>query len=561
MRPMRLSELFPDKADQLQVLQKGTFTQNNRTARFITRPVGDGDHEILGMATGTVARDPGLSQTLLEEIQDFQTRTSSNRANTVQFYWNIYQNEGIINNGVNKIAALLSSGGEFRIRSVKKGKTRKPEEELKQVLRWWMTSVNTAFEDGVITGSRGLKAVQHQGVRQALVEGSWVGRTVWQAAEVPGLGRYQLPMNIQTISTANLEPVKELVGTGIELFYWVPTSDLLTQITSPTSKEVKQLLKKYIPTKLQRDLVKDRKVLLDPSLLLHVKHRGTDREAFGESIIQSALSGIAYRRVVDQLDTVTMGNLINRITVVMVGSSDPTSPYSQPDVAQARMALMNQFFGDPGPNMTVVWAGDDVKIQDVGAHDKVMELDGRHEIGENKVKIALGVPDALLSGTTSEGKAAGWASAQAAAAEMQELQNGFAQALTTLGMRIAMENGFTDLDMIFESSESNMVDKLEEQTQARSDYQAGLLSIRTSLLQRGLDPEGEFNAQCAEKGLNPATTKWVDAFMPPQGMAGQGTDGKTPGQGTGKPVGEGRDPNNPDPTPTKPEARTPTENK
>lgn len=551
MQIMRLEDMFPGDDQQKEILSKGFLQGVGRQLHVKLGEMPDGTPGKRILAIAAVTRDPGRSSDRLTEIQDFQNQSVGNRKTTVDFYWNIYGNEGIVNNGVNKIAALLSSGGEFRIRSIKKGKTKNAEEVFLTVLRYWMKAVNAGGEDAVVTGSRGLRAIQHQGVRQALVEGSWVGRTVWADVVVPGLpGSYSLPMNIQTISTANLEPVKELIGTGVELFWWIPSSDLLTQLLNPASKEIKQLLKKYIPSKTAKALTKDRRMLLDPSLLMHVKHRGTDREAFGESLIQSTLSGIAYRRTVDELDTVTMANLINRLTVVMVGSSDPTSPYSAPDVAQARMALMNTFFENPGPNMTVVWAGDDVDIKDVGAHNQVLDLDGRHGIGEGKVKIAMGVPDALLSGTSAEGKAAGWASAQAAAAEMQELQDGFAQALTTLGERIALENGFTDLDMIFEADESNMVDKLEERTQSRSDFLAGLFSIRTSLLQRGLDPDGEYEVQCKEKGLTPGEALWVDAFMAPQGQVGQGdnTDGtpKPPaGQGDGKDPGAGRPPKEP----------------
>ena len=562
MQVMKLSMLFPSEEDQAQILAKQELTRNGRRAVILTRPIGEGDHEVMAMAA--VNRDPGRSDEILASIQDFQTR-STNQRQLVEFYWNVYENEGIINNGVNKIAAMLSSGGEFRIRNIRKGKTRGgkntlgPEETFLAIMQYWMEHVNASAENAVVTGSRGIRAIQHQGVRQALVEGSWVGRTVWFNVQIPGLsGTYSLPLNIQTLSTANLEPVKALEGTGIELFYWVPNADLLQQLQAK-DKDTQKLLKKYVPTKLATELIRNRKVLLDPSLLLHVKNRGTDRRTFGESIIQPALSGIAYRRTVDQLDVVTMSNLINRLTIVMVGSSDPASPYSAVDVANARMRLMNTFFEDPGPNMTVVWAGDDVKVQDIGAHQSVMDLDGRHTVGENKVKVALGVPDALLTGTTNEGKAAGWASAQSAAAEMQELQHAFSQVFTTMAERIALENGFTELDVIFEADESNMVDKLEERTQARADYLAGLLSVRTSLMQRDIDPDAEYVLRCKERGLEPGVATWEEAFMPPQGLAGQGADGTPQGQGTGKDPGAGRQKQPPQSKPST-EKRTTQEN-
>jgi hypothetical protein len=532
---MRLSQLFggdEHAALRQQAIERGVISVRGGRKKLHVqlRATEDGDYEVLALAA--VSRDPGRSEDYLDDIQDYKT-TSKDRARLVEMYWKIYRNEGIVNNATNKIAAILSGGGAYKVRKAKRGKGRKATEQLQDVLHWWTRNVNAVALDAVVTGARGLKAVTQQGARQALVEGSYMGRTVWTNTEVPGVGRFDLPMNIQAITTGQIEPVKELKGMGVEAFYWKPPRAILQQLrTPPKDKQLKQMVERWLDKDMLKVLQKQEKVLLDPSLLLHVKHRGVDVEAFGESFIQPALSAIAYRRIIEHLDIVSMQNIINRLTIVKVGSADPASPYSKVDVAQARAALMQSFFDDPGPNMTIIWQGDDVSVEDVGAHTAVLSLDERHKISEAKIKMALGVADALLTGTTTDGKAAGWAAAMGTGSQLDELENSFASIWTTVGERIAVDNGFTDIDLIYEFDNGLITDRIEEMNQTRQDYIAGTLSLRSYLRSRGRDPDAEFRLRAEEQGLDPAaeTTLWRDVFQPPQGLQGQG-EGKVPGAG------------------------------
>jgi hypothetical protein len=537
--PLTLDTLFSgDAVAHVREALKATgeFQGKHRTVRVVTRPIpGSEDVEVMSLAA--VSRDPGRSEDYIDTIQDFEPTGKSQRLK-VEMYRRIYLNEGLVNNAVNKIAAILSGGGSFKVRKAKKGKTRKdggPAAVLQEILYQWTRRVNSSAEDSVVTGSRGLKAINHQAVRQALVEGSWVGRTIWASVDLPTIGRVDLPMAVHSLSTANLEPVKEIVGTGLELFRWVPPEALVKEIRRPSSKEVGDLIKKFIPKDILGPLKKDGKVLLDPALLLHVKNRGVDSEAFGESFIQPALTAIAYRRSIEQLDLVTIQSLINRITVVMVGSSDPKSPYSDKDVSAARHSLMNSFFEETAPNMVIVWQGDDVKIETIGAHADILGLDERHKIADTKVKLSLGVPDALLSGSTPDGKAAGWAAVIGAGAMLEELQNRFSQIWTTLGERIAIENNYTDIDLVYEFDHSLIIDRTEEINQALAAYKTGVIGIRTTLERMGLDPDGEYGRRLLEGGHADASL-WQEVFMPPEGLQGQAdgaagggrpTDGET----------------------------------
>lgn len=536
-----VGEDFADVRRSIIQTGKSVTPTGSRELRVQTRPTEDGKHEILALAA--LSRDPGRTQDYLDSISDFTVLGTQDKTVQVRQYRRIYETEGMINNAVNKIAALIGVGGRFKVRHARRGKARRAVEELQMALDYVSNNVNNAPLFGVVTSERGLKSVVHAGVRQALIEGDWIGRQQWSKVALPaGGGTWSLPMTIQTISMLNLEPVKDLAGLG-ELWYWKPDAKLRDMIVngSKDNPEIDKVLRRLVDGKLRSDLAKGTKVLLQPSLLMHVKHRGYATSAFGESIIEAAKLGIRYSRAITAIDLVSMENVISRLTVVQVGSSDPKSPYSKPDVAAARASLMQSFFEEVSPSMVIIWQGDDIEVKDVGSQNSVLDLEDRFRVADHKVKMALGLPDALLLGSTGEGASAGWASVIGAAAQMQELANGFAAVLTTLGERIAVENGYADIDLIWEYDKSLLTDALQTRVQNRADYAMGLVSIRSMIAAAGRDPDAEFLIKCTERGLNPDTTSFEQAFAPPQGLQGQASGGIR-GQGDGKLPGDGRTP-------------------
>lgn len=556
---MMLEDLFAgDEYAMLreQIVEKGYFRDkgSKKELRIQTRALENGKHEVMALAA--VSRDPGKVEDYITTIQDFSNTgvaATNNLTQRVKQYREIYKNEGIINNAVNKIAALIGVGGRFKVKRARKGKIRKPVEQLQQALDYFVTYVNASPDSGVVTSERGMGAVIHSGVRHALVEGDWVARHHWSKTNIPDLGSFSLPMVIQTISMVNLEPVKELSGLG-ELWYWKPDSSLLQVLTNKNAnKDIQAVVDRLVDKKMMEELKKNQRVLLTPALLLHVKHRGFATDPVGESLIVPAMLGIRYNRALTSTDLVSMENVINRLTIVQVGSADPKSPYSKADVAAARAALMQSFFEDLGPSMVIVWQGDDVKVSDVGSQDAMLDLNKRFEIAEQMIKAAVGLPDALLFGSTGQGSTAGWASVIGAAAQMQELANSFGAVLTTLGERIAKENGYEGVELIWEFDQSLMMDANEVRTQNRSDYAVGLVSIRTMLTAARRDPDAEFYQKCLERGLDPATTTFEQAFTPPQGLQGQAPGG-VQGLGPGKVPGEGRTPDQQNPDAKQPSA-------
>jgi hypothetical protein len=546
---MMLEDLFSgdDHKDLRQeIIQTGKYAPRHSTKelRIQTRELEDGRHEIMALAA--LSRDPGKTSDYIGTIADFAdlgTKATTNLTTKVKQYREIYKNEGIINNAVNKSAALIGVGGRYKVRHARRGKSRRALDDLQMLLDYFTVNVNNSPLSGVVTSERGMKSVIHNGVRHALVEGDWVARQQWTKVQLPTSsgGTASLPMTLQTISMVNLEPVNELAGLG-ELWYWKPDSTLLNLIVNGSKvKEINDVIKKLVDTKTRDELKKNQKVLLTPALLLHVKHRGFATDPVGESMIEPAKLGIRFSRALTAIDLVSMENVINRLTIVQVGSADPKSPYSKADVAAARAALMQSFFEDVSPSMVIVWQGDDVKVTDVGSQQSVLDLNKRYEIADEKIKMALGLPDALLLGNVGNGAGASWASMVGAAAQMQELANSFSAVLTTIGERIAIENGYDGVDLIWEFDQSLMADYKETRTQNRADYLAGATSLHSLISGSGRDPNAEFMLKCQERGLNPDTTTWEQAFAPPQGLQGQATGG-IQGQGEGKDPGAGRTP-------------------
>lgn len=567
-----LSDLFhgPEWAhDRAQIIAKGVVRKGTREVRVATRPIpGTDEHEVIQIAA--VSRNVGLTDALIDEIDDFANAQTRQRAQKIDLMWRVYDKEGVINNAINKLCALIAAGGSFKVRKAKKGKKQTALEELQNILDEFAKNVNNAPDDGVVKGARGLKALMQQAVRQALVEGDWIGRAVWtEHGVLNNKGQSaSLPMTIQSISGKFIEPVEGFENLGVEAFYWKPEDSFVQQITSPKDKNVKEMVKRYVPKDVLAQLKKDKKYFLDPALLMHVKHRGVDFRTFGESFIEPAMFAIAYRRAIEAVDLTVYKNIINRLTIVMVGNSEPGSPYATAEVQAARAALMQQFFEDPGPNMTIVWQGNDVEVADVGAHETTADTTAQHQIANDKIKLSIGVPDAILSGTNQGDKSSGFAAMLGAAAQLDELQSAFEQTWTTLGERIALENGFTDFEIIYESDNSIMLDRTEEWNQRRLDYTAGVIPIREYLKLLGFDPDAMYLQRCFERGLVPGEALWSDVFMPIAGVPGQskpGPDGQVPAPpGAGGGPNQGRPPDSVTgkPTPERaPERKTPVENK
>src|SRR5213075_2909757 len=428
----RLEELFP--GDNYSGLRTSLKNKGEATWRGNTKIVADFDAEgrVMTMAAAVPRLPPTSEDYLLENVPDFARLSIYYNINAdfglrrqrLALFRQVAATEGMINNAIKKTTSLIAQDGSFKIRYAKQGKRPKGTviSELGILLKYWTENINADDLYGIITGSSGLKQVIRRGARQAMIEGDLFMRQVWMSTKIPVLGdnkTFSLPLTLQAIPSSDIYVPPPLYGTGLEIFYWRPQPRVLMTILNPRSMgtfvpddEIKQVVTKVVTPKVREQLLKYNMVRLDPKLLTHIKHSNTDTDVFGQSVIEPAITDLAYARALKALDFVTIESLINRLTVIKIGDPNPESDYHNIAVAQQRVNTFRKLL-DPsivGPNMMVVWAGHDVEAVDISAHNELLDTTGRHEFARDSLKMSLGVPDSILIGEVGAGgKGAGWA--------------------------------------------------------------------------------------------------------------------------------------------------------
>lgn len=557
--PAPLESVFPgDEYSSVRsgLLSTGVSQSVGRDGQTVTMVADIRDGKVFNVAAA-IPRTPGKAENFLRQVRDF-TASTLQKSDRIDLFHRIYRGEGLVNNAINKAASLIATDGDFKIHAIrgKRGRGQNSNAralEFYEVLKHFKTHVNARALDSVIQGARGVKSFVTQGVRQALIEGDSIHRTIWDTYDVPALGKaYSLPMNIMTFSSKFIEVPKELETVNAEVLVWKPPREFIRSLTEGKD-HVKKTLDKLIPSDVRAALIKDGEYILDQALLIHVKHRGIGVEVFGESMIEPAMTDIAYKRALQALDVVTIENLINRLVIIKVGSDDVKSAYHKPEGARERLALLQRMFQNVGPASTILWAGPDIDVVEVSAHNKILETDERYAAADRRIRQALGIPAVLLTGEGSDGKAAGWAAIVGLAAQLRDLQEQFANTMTQIAERIAVENGFEDVQVSWEFYEDLLINKEEVVNKILKEYQLGLISVTTALEELDHDPDVEIGRM--EDDV--AAGYRDEAFGPPKGAVTTdpaGAIGGGSGRPTKKPDG------NTDPRKKK-EKKTPKENK
>jgi hypothetical protein len=513
-----LNDLFPGEKnvairDGLKENGLARYTTREGEASFIAADL-DINGNVMAMAAA-VPRAPTRSDVYLkDDVPDLSDRNSLNRPESIKLYHQIFENEGIVNNAITKKASLISQDGEFEVRTAKQGK--RPRKavvaDVQTLLNFWTDNVNSSHLEGAVTGSRGLKQVVRRGARQAMIEGDLFMRQVWQEVPIPELGNksFKVPIVLQALPAADVEIAEDLLGFGIELYYWVPDRSTINKVLRSRDPEVKKVVDRVLASDVKSQLQKTGKVLLDPALLIHLKNNAIDTLAYGQSDVAPVLTDLAYARALKSLDFVTIDSLVNRMLVVKIGDENPDSDYHNIAAAQQRVGVFNRLLSEVGPNMLILWAGHDVDTTDIGAHNQILDTDQRHTLASKGVKISTGVPDPLLTGSADGGNAVAWAGFISLAAVATELQEEWAQGLTQLGQRIALENGYTDLEIEFQFSHRLLADRESNAKIMVQAYQLGLLSKRTTLDELGHNFDIEKTRRVIEEENGD-----MEIFMPP----------------------------------------------
>jgi hypothetical protein len=483
-----------------------------------------------------IPRTPSKAQDFLNEVADFKVNTGVREVD-VLLYRRIYFAEGLVNNAISKVGALIANSGSYKVKRVKgqRGKGGdKRAEEFRTLLMWFAENVNASGLNSVITGGRGLKAFVSQGARTALIEGDHFCRTNWSKASIPTLSgaTYSLPMNIQTFGGDVIFVPPEAIALNVEWIYWRPPRSIINSLETPKDPTLKPIFDKYIPPDVQAELQKTGRYLLDPALMGHIRHKGQMNLMFGQSFVAAAMSSIAYKRALQALDIVTIENLLNRLLIIKVGSDKPESAYHKQEVTAKRVTMLQNLMKKIGPSSTIIWAGPDIAVEDTGANGKIWEMDGRYGIANAAIRSDMGTPAAILTGEGADGKASAIAAIVAVSAQIQELQDEYAQFLKTLAERIAEENGFEDVEVTWEFAPNPLIDRGETVTQLLKGYQLGAVPIRTLIeAGYGLDYEAVETLMSEEVAKGYRAKMWGA----PEGVL----DAKAGGDASGNPSGDG----------------------
>lgn len=498
--PAPVEDILPGdswESVRTQLMSKGvaSYRTTDGDERVMAADVRDG--KVFSMAAA-IPRGTGKATDFLNTVSDFQdllTATTDNRKEAIALFHKIARADGISNNAINKMAALVAPEGKFKVRSVN-GETADAGNaevaKLETLLNWWKDNVNARSLEAVITGDRGITSFISQGTRLQLIEGDHIARHVWSKITVPPLGEaYSLPMNLQTFSAGHIEIPAGLEGTNHELLYWVPPKAFIKLLEQPEDKNLKKALEKVLTRKVITELVKTGRYFLDPALLIHIKHRATQIDTFGQSLLEPTLNDIRYKRALDALELTVIMNLMARMVIIKLGSDDKDSIYHAQEVTNRRLGLLQRIMSQVGPSATILWPGPDIQVIEVSAHDSLPELESRYRLAERRQLMSLGLPAVLMIGEGTDGKATAFATALTVAAQLSETQYQYEQTQRSIGERIAMDNGFEGMEVTWEWIENKLADKREAAELIVKLFSMGLLSTETSLDELGYDYQAE----------------------------------------------------------------------
>lgn len=545
--PVTLEKMLGEGSGAADAIRRdgiGAFRSKDGKEYVVAADLDEQGHVVAFAAA--IPRSPGRSLDYISSVDDFAKdliASVQDRWTNTQIFHRVYSQEGIVNNAINKMASLVATKGAFKVKSVKgtKGKSGdKKAEEFETLLNWWKDNVNGRMDTGLITGDRGLNSFTVQGARLAMIEGDHIARHFWpkQAQVVPNLGNYTLPMNLQTFSVQNIYVPPGLELTNLEILYWQPPKTLVSLVNSSPDKNVQNTLKKIMGSDVISQIQSTGRYYLDPSLMIHVKHRGTGISMFGQSLIEPALASIRYRRALDALELTVISNVIARLVIVMVGSDNEKSVYHKQEVSSARLGLLQRTMRNAGPAATVLWAGPDIEIKQVSAHDALPEMGERFKIAERRILMDIGVPSVLLIGEGGDGKAVSFAAALSVAGMLSELQDQYAQVFRSIAEVIGTENGFDQVDVVWEWEDNILDNKEAAATMILQWFMAGLLSTKTALEQIGQDYDAETTRQNADVTNGVKTVAYgppIGAMTTNPGGTGGETGGRPPNTGVPDP--------------------------
>jgi len=474
----------------------------------------------------------------LNDVNAYES-TSLEREQIIKLSRKALANEGVVASAVEALVEVPTLGGWY---------IDEDNEELKTLCEYWLENVDAIDYDN----SNDVQTVRTIGGIESLVlnilyglyeNGDEVVGEIWDNVSIPVLGNVKrnLPVRFISYDVINLKIDEELASIGKEIISIKISDKIKDIIKSGGSTDEERALLDNLPQDLI-DAVNsndDDFYKLDSRFITHFSRRNNKRSAWGIPYVYRAFSALAYKYRLRALDNSTIDGLIQRIWIIKIGSTDPTSPLHIPD--KTRVALALGALRQLKTNNVLLWGGADISTEELNSSDaSVLSFSDRYKNADEDIQKALGVPRFLIDGEGLKGGNSDWVLLAKTISQMERYQIMIERWINYKLREIAVENGYKDSFPKFHWTFLRLQNQEKTKNLVTKLYESNLIGIRRTLHMLGLPAEEIINEMIKEKeeGLR---EKLPLNILPYSNTPGR-PDGVKDGDGTDKRKNKTSDP-------------------
>ena len=449
------------------------------------------DFKIINVSDGfaygyLIPKESPTTEAFLANLRDYNN-IDEDHHKQIKLCNQIYRNEGVI-------ATALDVLIEFAVdeMSIKELNTK-----TKQIVDWWLDNINLGYDNV----QKGLKQFNSQCAIDYFVSGNPFIYKNWQIVKTP-FGDKELPMGLILLNPAFVNIPKESLNFGRKLIFYKPSEEVIQLLTQKKRKMTAEEKLKFdsIPDDFKKQVDPEHGILLDNSVVEHLKRKGRNYLAWGEPFLVRTFSAVAHKKKLQLLDQATTEGLINMIYLFKIGDKDNPATWSS-----SRISAFRNLLRKPSSTHAIVWAYD-IEVETVGPEGQVLNFNSKYEQANIDILRSLGIPMSIFTGESKGDQYLATAVLLERLDEFRDLQGTF---LKDLIKEIIVRNNLEDSNprIIWKNSRIRNERELRELVVTLRDR--GLISIETTLEEAGQDIELEKTRKKNEKSIEPL-------FAPPE---------------------------------------------
>lgn len=388
----------------------------------------------------------------------------------------LYEHEGIVGTVLDMYIDL--SCADFKVKGIRSEKARK-------LIDFWRKNVNK----GNNNVDRGAIHVVRGFAQEFYLNGNVFAYTRWGQTRIPKSStKYRLPMTMVSIDPVIIEIPEESVQFGNKVM-----QINLDRVWGKrmVSKDERRALIESLPTKIRNRAKEDKLIPLQPNEVYHIRRKGAMYAGWGIPYLTRAISSIASKRKLRQLDDNTIDGLINSVTIFKIG--DPKYPETW---KPSRLRAFSNLLSGPTDSLYLVWSWD-IDVAHVSPDGDLLDMANRYADVNRDILYALGIPLSLLTG---QGEKAGdvWASIVFILERLKEFKDKMKSYFEFIIESILVENGFKDEMPVVEFIKPKL-NSADISNVVFGLYDRGLLSKETAGEETGYDTYEEWERRKFEK--------------------------------------------------------------